>query len=269
MRSGVYANVCGEWSRVGGLRQPYVRCAAVEIQIALKWCLMTFRGEFYRRLISEWVISDCNVRGDDVQPQGFVDSNFRDLSEFDAHWFLVALEANHMTETLSVFHTIGHGVKLRIFSHGTSWEALRKTTLSLEPIICVGAVARLIDQYGWPASQLGQCAFPWPFDLVCFDRDRKKELVNCEVKKSHNEVAALMNWMRYFAAIAPLEVTPTNSIKKNAYKKIVGLRKSRPAYFWVLGPEGIGNTYRLVWDRDDTLFQFAPVPERVLAYAAH
>lgn len=228
---------------------------------------MDFRNEFHRRLISEWVISDCDVRGDDVQPQGFDDTNFQHVSEFDARWFLEALDAGHMTETRSVFHTTGHEVKLRIFSHLQRGPAVRKTTLSLEPIINVGAVARLIDQYGWPSAQLGQSARPYPFDLVCFDMGRKQELVVCEVKKSHKEVVVLMNWMRKFAAIAPLDAIPTNGTEKNAYNKVVGLRKSLPKFFWVLGPAGIGTTYRLDWQHDGVLLQFEPVPERVLAYS--
>lgn len=227
---------------------------------------MSFKNEFYRRLISEWVISDCNIRGDDVQPEGFDDTNFQHVSEFDARWFLEALDAGHMMETQSVFHTSGHEVNLRIFSHLQRGPTIRKTTLSLEPIINVGAVARLIDQYGWPSSQLGQSPFPYPFDLICFYKGRKHELIVCEVKKSHKEVDILMNWMRKFSAIAPLEVIPTNGAAKNAYKKVVGLRKTRPEFFWVLGPEGIGRTYRIARQHDGVLFQFESMPERVLAY---
>ena len=72
----------------------------------------------------------------------------------------------------------------QIFWTGSKNVDPRPLTLWIEPIITIGALAKLHVLYGWPAEKLGTQSKTWAFDLVGYGANKNDELLACEVKKS-------------------------------------------------------------------------------------
>ncbi|WP_299362723.1 hypothetical protein [uncultured Paracoccus sp.] len=224
----------------------------------------TKKDEFAATLFSEWLPSFCEPR-EGAEPEGFVRKNLDALSEFDAHWFVRAFKAGYVHEAGGFFTSDMAKAKEQILWVDSWIERPRKIHLWLEPVITVGALARMIDMHHWPQSQVGlQSKAPWPFDLMGYDADRDTELVAGEVKKSKREADRLIAEMTGFGAIPPLEQEPTNKDVRNAYKKVVGIRKTWPRLFWAVGPDGYENLFEVVRADDPWGFSLDPVsPERL------
>jgi hypothetical protein len=62
----------------------------------------------------------------------------------------------------------------------------------------------------------------------------------------------MLDEMHRFVRCPPLISEPAVSKARNAYRKVVGLRKERPLYFWALGPGGYEKAL-VVRPRDDEL----------------
>ncbi len=63
-----------------------------------------------------------------------------------------------------------------------------------------------------------------------------------------------------------LEIEPSKGKDKNAYKKVIGIRRSWPSVFWALGPNGYSKTYKVIRsgklrfslvEKDDSLLNMA------------
>lgn len=225
------------------------------------------KREFTDRLLSEWLKSFCDARDESLNPDGFVGSNLDRLSEFDAHWFLQALDAGYVTEDRGFFLSELSASKEQIFWEGARSEDLRKMHLWLEPIITIGAVARLIKEYHWPQSQIGlQSKPPWPFDLMGYGADGETEILACEVKKSDREIQRLVEEMSRFSEQPRLAEEPKNSTVRNAYRKVVGIRRSWPEVFWALGPDGKEKVFEVVRKPQAERFQLIPVSTDYLRF---
>ena len=223
--------------------------------------------EFSERLYLDWLPSFCDARGPGLTPEGFRDDNLGKLSEIDARWFLRALDAGYVTEDTGFFVSQASRAKEQILWGGPVNDQTRKIYLWLEPIITVGALAQLVDEYGWPPSQVGlQSEPPWPFDLMGYDTDGVSELLACEVKKSDAETVRLINEMQSFSAAPALGQEPDKPAAKNAYRKVVGIRRSWPALFWALGPAGSGQLFRIEREADGDIFSMVPAPLEKLRY---
>lgn len=217
------------------------------------------KDEFSESLYTNWLPSFCNARDRSLILEGFVRTNLESLSEFDANWFLKAIKAGYVEEQNGFFWSDLSKAKEQILWEGSKSEDPRKIYLWLEPIITIGALARLIDEFHWPQSQVGlQSKAPWPFDLMGYDVDRETELLACEVKKSNREVDRLIEEMMRFSAIPKLETDPEKPTVKNAYRKVAGIRKSWPNWFWVLGPNGNGQVFEVAREPDSEIFSLNP-----------
>lgn len=186
--------------------------------------------------------------------------NLEMLSEFDAKWFLRSLDAGYVTEDGGFFLSELSAAKEQIFWEGAKADHPRKIYLWLEPIITIGALARLIELYQWPQSQIGlQSKAPWPFDLMGYGADQETELLACEVKKSEQEIHRLVDEMTFFSAQPRLTEEPKHSTIRNAYRKVVGIRRSWPAVFWAIGPDGMEKVFEVVREPGTENFLLNPV----------
>lgn len=229
---------------------------------------MNYIRLFSERFYSDWLPSFCDARDDSYSTDGFLDATLDRVGEHDAKWFLRAIDAGYVVEESGFFLSEASAAKEQIFWNGSAGDQPRKLFLWLEPIITIGAVARLIDEYGWPTSQAGlQSKAPWPFDLVGYGTDGDAELLAGEVKKSDVEIGTLIREMKAFCQTPVLEQEPTKRDAKNAYKKVIGIRRSWPVFFWALGPAGKGEVFKI--ERGDgDIFSMSPVAQDNLRYSA-
>lgn len=201
---------------------------------------------FLTRLNSEWLPEFCLARSEDITEAGFRPRNLEKLTEFDAKWFLNAIDCGYVRHAHGFFENPLSAAREQIFWEGPRSNTPRHLDLWLEPIITIGAIARMVQERGWPASRLGlQSRPPWPFDFSAYHADLKTELVVCEVKKSSSEVVRLIEHMKNFCSQITMEVEPVKSVEKNAYKKVIGIRASWPEVLWALGPNGGGCVFKI------------------------
>ncbi len=227
-------------------------------------------GEFTTRLLDDWLPAFCNARSSEFAPEGFVRASLAKLAAFDARWFLRAIDAG-----LVVAHADGSftapqsKAKEWIFWSGLKSISPRPFTLALEPVITIGALARLHDVHGWPRRCLGmQAAYPWPFDLIGYADGSDQELLVCEVKKDDRQLSALVSLMKDYARIEPLPAEPTDSVKRNAYRKIAGVRRTWPPVLWAVGPSGSQHVFGIRRNGASALFDLVPVRPESLNYLA-
>ncbi len=228
---------------------------------------MSSQKRFFDRLVLDWLPSFCDARAEDFQPEGFVQTSADKLSEHDAYWFIAAVESGLVMESGGFFSSPRSSTKEQIFWSGRSGKSPRRISLWLEPVIALGAVARLVQQYGWPSELVGtQTKYPWPFDLACYGTSLETERLVCEVKKSRQEVEVLLRHMIDYGRKMPQTLEPVLSKERNAYRKVKGLRISRADLFWALGPAGASHLFRVKRNGLGPLIEFTDVPESLLAF---
>lgn len=221
---------------------------------------------FRQRLYDEWLPAYCAAAQRLYATDGFKDSSIDNLTEHDAHWFMRAIDSGLVSHSAGDFSAKKSATKEVIFWEGSKSLSPRPITLWLEPIITIGAIAQLCETFGWPKSLLGAQSKTWAFDLVAYDAASDKEDVVCEVKKTQKEITNLIKHMRHFSCLAPLKQEPKNSIEKNAYRKVVGIRASWPRAFWALGPGNFGSVFIIKRTKNTELFELTEVPNEVLAH---
>lgn len=104
-------------------------------------------------------------------------------------------------------------------------------------MITIAVLRRLQRDHHWQAAQLGLQSADWAFDLVAYDADNPSiERLVCEVKKTKAEVNVLIDHMWHYLQ-APEDVLPgLKPAERNAFKKVIGLRKAAATTFWAAGP---------------------------------
>lgn len=217
------------------------------------------------RLHNEWLPSFCEAPHRNYSPAGFKDDSVKKLSEFDAYWFMRAVDTGLVNELDGFFMAPLSQAKEQIFWQGSKVKTPRPITLWIEPVITIGALARLDNEYGWPADRLGSQSKDWAFDLVCYDKTSHEQIV-CEVKKTEKEVEELLRHMHSHCVRDPEGVEPDDSKERNAYRKVQGIRKKWPFVFWALGPGGKGQVFYIHRDGDTQRFQLLPASEDALKY---
>ncbi|TCK07174.1 hypothetical protein [Marinobacterium mangrovicola] len=221
---------------------------------------------FTDRLQKEWLPSFCNAPHRKYPLDGFKLSSIERLHEFDALWFMQAVDDGLVSESKGSFVAPKSSAKEQIFWEGEKSVIPRPITLWIEPIITIGALARLHVEYGWPIDNLGAQSKTWAFDLVCYENASNKELVACEVKKDMKEIEKLLAFMNEHCRNPPLNADPENSVEKNAYRKVQSIRRSWPKLFWALGPNGNGQVFCVHRENDSELFNLVPIAEEELRY---
>ena len=224
--------------------------------------------EFLRRLRSEWLPSFCAARAEDFQPEGFLEGSVQTLSEYDAEWFLKAVDGKLVVENAGIFRGKNGAIRDQIFWSGRRGSNVRALTLWVEPVITIGAVARLVMTFGWPPEFVSsQPSSPSPFDFSCFVPSSKFKRILGEVKKTDTELEALIWSMKVMGTHLPFDVEPSKRAERNAYRKVVGLRARWPDFFWALGPQVIGAVYSIRRVGPTEFFEMDLVSEGFLDFA--
>ena len=221
---------------------------------------------FSDRLNREWLPSYCNASHRCYSIKGFKASTIKNLSEYDAKWFMRALDDGLVTESDGYFLAPRSAAKEMIFWEGSKQESPRPIILWIEPIITIGALARLSKEIGWPATNLGAQSKTWEFDLACYRGASEDEYIVCEVKKAPREIEKLLNFMEFYSAKEAQTIEPENATERNAYRKIQGIRKTWPVLFWALGPNNDTHVFKIVRDGSSEIFSLLPVSEEALKY---
>ncbi len=223
-------------------------------------------SKFTKRLYTDWIPSFCNVPRRNISAANFKDESISKLSDFDAYWFLKAIDSGLVTELDGFFTAPLSKAKEQIFWEGAKAEVPQTFTLWIEPIITIGALARLNMEFSWPIEKLGMQSKTWAFDLVGYGRTSEHEQLVCEVKKDPKEITALLKFMQLHCSNDPLEQEPADAKERNAYRKVAGVRRSWPTIFWALGPRGEGEFFRIRRDGESQCFYLDRTQQSVLMY---
>src|SRR5262249_43491150 len=110
-----------------------------------------------------------------------------------------------------------------------------------EYITQVGALARLVLDYGWPSDLVALAPRNWEFDVGCFNRrdSMARMLIAGETKKSKAELDRLLGAL---LKISYAQLTLGQLGRSDADKKYSGLVKEQPLYFWAVAP-GVSRAY--------------------------
>jgi hypothetical protein len=156
---------------------------------------MGARCDFDKRVMEHLLPQFCRHYGYDIA--GFHSQTLNRISEYDALWFMRALDANVVRPDGAFFNAVHNGAKEQIFWQYGKPGSSRQISLWVEPVISIGAAGRLHCQFGWPKDRIGlQSEKNWAFDLVAYDdATGTKPLVYCEVKKSKSEIDYLIKAM--------------------------------------------------------------------------
>ena len=219
---------------------------------------------FTVRLHSKLLPSYCNAPNRQYDLEGFQEESIGNLNSYDAQWFLRALDSGLVTEQDGSFTCARSAAKETIFWEGSKTAVPRPITLWIEPIITLGALARLNEEFGWPAESLGAQSKTWAFDLVCYDKDTEREHVVCEVKKTKREIEKLIHYMQHYSGMEAMNEEPGNQTARNAYRKVQGIRQCWPELFWALGPNNDSHVFEVKRGRSSDIFSLISVPEASL-----
>lgn len=225
---------------------------------------------FIQRAYSEWLPSFCDARANDFREEGFNEKSLDRLTGFDAYWFMKAVDRELVVENGGFFTSPRSAAKEQIFWSGRNGTDCRDLYLWAEPIITLGAVARLVEEFQWPVDLVGtQSRYPWPFDLICYSVNSDEYWIACEVKKSACEIDKLIQLMNGYSQVDPNAEEPTRSVEKNAFRKVAGIRESWPEFFWALGPDGVSQVFKIEQLQCPGLFDMRPIAQNIgLEYQA-
>lgn len=192
--------------------------------------------KFIERLEGEWLSPFCQAHG--YSQEGFDDYGITKLCESDAADFIRSIDASLVTHYEGFFLAPRSTAKEQIFWQGVKTSKPRRLTLWIEPIITIGALARLHFEHKWPSNLLGLQSKTWAFDLVGHSEDDiNSESLLCEVKKSSKELDKLIEFIFKHLNSAPNIESSLSGPELNAFRKSLALRDSNALVFWALGPD--------------------------------
>jgi len=173
--------------------------------------------------------------------------NAAKIPETDIHWFFRVLDLGILRELPNGdFHSPRPGAAERLYSHGDSSKCPVPVGISIEPVISLGAMARLIETFGWPSECLGVQAGSWGFDLTCYAPGSEKVILQCEVKTKERDIERMCAYFeaRLNGANEAGQASPTQ--RKNWDAKLAELASTGAQLLWALGPGGFERVYRVV-----------------------
>lgn len=154
------------------------------------------------------------------------------------------------------------------FSSGPKAVTPRTFSLSVEPIITIGVLARLHFDFEWPAHLIGAQSVDWAFDAITqISDDSRDEYIACEVKKTRREIDTLLKLMHQYAALPELDILTLKDTEKNAYKKVTALRRRKAPIFWAVGPDRYEMAFSVEYTGNSAI-TFKPMPLKALSYSA-
>lgn len=218
---------------------------------------------FKDRILNDLLPDFCRDSARNYDISGFR-QDFSGIQEADAANFLKAFDAGLVKAEGNMYRAPRSYAREQLFWEGAVDQVPRPISLWIEPIITIATLSRLHFDLGWPPELLGTQSSDWAFDVAAYQRDDFiNEYLACEVKKTDNEFASLIQNMKYFGA-SP-EQKFANSKEKNAYKKVAGLRARRAPIFWAVGPGGTNAAFKMFYAEDGRI-DFEEVPFEALRY---
>ncbi len=211
--------------------------------------IQSYLSVFEHRVANDWLPSFCGAPHRNYSSNGFKKESIKNLTEHDAYWFLRSIDLGLVDESEGFFVAPLSKAKEQIFWQGAKHIEPRPITLWVEPVITIGALAKMVEIYEWPIDKLGTQSKTWAFDLVVYGENSDDEILACEVKKSVKEIEVLMELMQEYCH-ENLAEEPSGGKERNAYKKILGIRRTWPSTFWALGPDGYSKVYEIVRQGD-------------------
>lgn len=211
---------------------------------------MGAQQEFWGRLKEEWLPAYCNDPKRRYAIEGF-NAGSKTVSEQDARDFLRAINQKVVSvDSGGRFRAPQSKTHEVLFWEQSTLTKPRPITLWLEPIITIAAVARLHLDYGWPIDCLGMQSEDSAFDVTAFrPDDLKNEYIAGEVKDSATQLDRLLAHMNHCCAEGDSECSAPKT-RKNAHRKIAGLKRCRAPIFWAIGPNGGSRLFDVMY-RDD------------------
>ena len=219
--------------------------------------------EFRKRLHKEWLIPFCKRYG--YSDSGFLGQSVDKLDPIDAADFLAAVDDELVVHEDGIFRAPCSKANEQIFWQWDTKQIPVKISLWREPIITMAGLARLHRNFGWPRALLGMQSKSWAFDLVAYSLNQSEELIACEVKKSWVEVEKLVFLMQKHQFSSDDAISNVSGSERNAFKKVIGLRSSKPPVFWALGPKDQSMVFRMEYDANGGVF-FNLADEHALLY---
>jgi hypothetical protein len=214
---------------------------------------MDAQQEFWHRLREEWLPAYCNDSKRRYAIEGF-DAGSKTVSEQDARNFLRAIDQKVVS--------VDSGGRFRMPRSKTHevlfWEhstliTPRPVTLWLEPVITIAAIARLHLDYGWPVDCLGMQSADSAFDLMAFRPPNfENEYIAGEVKDSAKQLDRLLAHMNQCCAEGDSECSAPKT-RKNAHRKVVGLKRCRAPIFWALAPDRDSRVFEVEYGDDERI----------------
>lgn len=225
---------------------------------------------FEERVLTKLLPEFC-----DDKTRGWGSEGFRNgcskISEADAVNFIRGMDAG-------LLEHVGRGqylapmsrAKLQFFWEGEKAISPRPVSLWIEPIIVVACLSRLHLDFGWPKELLGAESVDWAFDVVAhLSKEHDGEYIACEVKKSHTELHRLVEFMKLYGAHPslglPISDGQHKGPRKNAYNKVVALRKRAAPIFCAVGPNDETLVFQLSYGQDGSVMM-EDAPLEMLAF---
>lgn len=209
---------------------------------------MSARSEFDDLLQQKLIPEFCSDPKRSMDISGFLpETNF--VTERDAADFLRAWKAGFAVHQDHGRYHICEGRLIDQFF----WERGkavpgRRFSLWMEPVITMGALARLHFDLSWPKNLLVSQPGTWAFDLAALTPDRKTAAIAGEVKKTRREVENLLRYMRTLGE-SPDATEPSSGPARNAFRKVSALRGELAPIFWAIGPEGYEQVFSVDYDQ--------------------
>lgn len=202
--------------------------------------LATFESLLHNRLIPEF----CGDSSRGCTIAGFRQESAK-VGAFDAAWFVRGFEAGLIEHCgRGLYRGPNSSAKEQFFWEGPRAEVPRRFSLWKEPVITIGALARLHFEFGWPKALLGTQSVDFAFDVVALHPRAAGEAVAGEVKKSVKELEELIRWMQALRLPPEMLEPPSQPKAINAYKKVAALRARRAPVFWAVGPDGLSHVFK-------------------------
>lgn len=224
---------------------------------------MSARSEFDELLQRHLIPEFCSNPKQFFNASGFLnETNF--VSERDATDFLRAWQAGLAVHKDGGRYSICEArVSEQFFWERGKAGPGRKFSLWMEPVITMGALARLHFDLGWPKYLLVSQPGNWAFDLATLSSNGKTVIAG-EVKKTRKETGDLIKHMRALGE-TPDAAEPSSGPARKAFRKVSALRKNGAQLFWAVGPDGYEQVFGVNYD-EAPLIRLIPVKKESLRY---
>lgn len=232
---------------------------------------------FKRRLYEEWLPHFCNDKKrekDGYSSAVFKETSVDEVSGFDAENFMHALDNKLVRDHGGGrYHckrpdALELGAEVKIFKtdrkpiqvDGKIVEP-RLLSLSVEELITIGAIARLVLDYGWSEKSLCmEIREKWPergttspFDFAVFDEVSSGIMcVAGEVKSKEKLLDALVEDLIDFGEAGLTSDSGLAKKEDASYRKWEALLRRKASFFWAVGPNNYTHLYSVKYGADST-----------------